>query len=181
MRKRKNSVQSIVATLVLALGVATASGQKSLLPPIQGTLGTNSPAVSNATTVNIHYHNSAAAQGVETVGPTMAGSTRPKAISTPRRASSNPDQLVRRAESGDRAAQLELAWLYENGRDFEKSDGLALYWFRKAAAQNEPEAMFSVGYYTYYGRYTRQDFSEAIRWFRRGADAGHAPSQPILA
>ncbi|APV48408.1 hypothetical protein BWI17_01115 [Betaproteobacteria bacterium GR16-43] len=70
--------------------------------------------------------------------------------------------------------------MYENGRDFDKNDAQAYYWFRRAAAQGDSEAMFSVGFYAYYGRWLRADFREAMSWFRRGAEAGHSSSQAYL-
>jgi hypothetical protein len=45
------------------------------------------------------------------------------------------------ARKGDTRAFLDLAWIFMNGRGVARNDRVAVYWLRKAAASNVPQAV----------------------------------------
>ena len=45
-----------------------------------------------------------------------------------------------------------------------------------AAEAGSPASQLHVGHHYYYGLGLDQDFSEAIRWYRRACDQGHPPA-----
>jgi TPR repeat protein len=48
---------------------------------------------------------------------------------------------------------------------------------RTKAGEGDPEAQFSLGFLYAQGMGVKQDFSEALNWFRKAADQGHAAAQ----
>ena len=49
------------------------------------------------------------------------------------------------AENGDPASQLNLGWMYRDGKGVPKDAERAAFWFRKAAEQGHVEAQFTLG------------------------------------
>jgi TPR repeat protein len=76
------------------------------------------------------------------------------------------------AESGMRDAVLAMGWFYLNGVGVEQDPELARRWYRKSARQGDSRAMFSLGQMAY----DEQDYVDALLWFGRVADKGHATS-----
>ncbi len=82
------------------------------------------------------------------------------------------------AERGRADAQEELAGLYFGRWDLERS----LHWFRKAAEQNRPEALYHLGRMHENGWGMRApDRAAAIDWYHAAAERGHAGSRVRLA
>jgi TPR repeat protein len=48
----------------------------------------------------------------------------------------------------------------------------ALEYFGQAAAANNADAMFSLGWIYQFGKGVEQDYLEAVRWYQKGAEAG---------
>jgi TPR repeat protein len=76
------------------------------------------------------------------------------------------------AESGLRDAVLAMGWFYLNGVGVEQDIQRAKRWYRKSARQGDPRAMFSLGQMAY----DQRDHADALVWFKRAADKGHAKS-----
>ena len=89
--------------------------------------------------------------------------------------------LLERARSGDPAAQVELADLYESGVGLRDSDAEAVAWYRKAADQGYLEAQYNLGVMLFLGRPSPADTASGIVWIRKAAEAGHAEAQYNLA
>ena len=91
--------------------------------------------------------------------------------------------LLKAAENGHPAAQLELAESYayfENGNwwiagvnDFAE----AAKWYRKAADQGDPMAQGMLGWLYATGRGVDKDLKTAVEWFRKAAEQGNAEAQ----
>ena len=62
-----------------------------------------------------------------------------------------------------------MGWLQHSGlgrpRDFKQ----AMEWYQKAASQNMPNAINSIGYMYEYGQGVAEDKNEAIKWYKRAA------------
>ena len=88
--------------------------------------------------------------------------------------------LLKAAENGHRAAQVELAesygyfengnWWITRGNDFAE----AAKWYRKAAEQGDPMALGMLGWLYATGRGVDKDLKTAVEWFRKGAAQGNA-------
>ena len=87
--------------------------------------------------------------------------------------------LLKAAENGHVAAQLELAeaygyfngkWWIAPGNDFAE----AAKWYRKAAEQGDPMGQGMLGWLYATGRGVEKDLKAAVEWFRKGAEQGNA-------
>lgn len=87
------------------------------------------------------------------------------------------DWLHKAAESGNVAAERELADCYAAGEGLELNDRLAGLWYRKAAEHGDPVAQHNLGYFCAEGRGVPKDSAEAIKWYRASAEKGCAPAQ----
>ena len=92
----------------------------------------------------------------------------------------NIDDLILLANAGDAAAQHELCNRYFFAHGTEKDDEKALYWCRKAAEQQYPDAMYALGCFYELGQIINEDKEEALRLFRKAAERGHEASQYSL-
>lgn len=76
---------------------------------------------------------------------------------------------LKAAEQGDADAQYNLGLCYENGIGIKKDYTQAVYWFKKAAVQEDYEVSFSakyaVGLCYEEGRGVKKDRSKAIEWY----------------
>jgi TPR repeat protein len=70
--------------------------------------------------------------------------------------------------------------MYYYGKGMTRDYHQALDWYRKAAAQGDAEAEYSVGYLYYHGDGVAQDYVEALRWYRKAADQDYAWAQDTL-
>src|SRR5215831_6735775 len=85
---------------------------------------------------------------------------------------SSPEDLVKRAQSGDAGAQFELGRAYEDGKGFLQDDDSAVIWFRKAAELGNAKAQSSLGAMYAVGRGVAKDNAEAVRWYKKAAKQG---------
>ena len=78
-------------------------------------------------------------------------------------------------EHGDLDAQIWLAeyYLYDNKE--------AVYWYRKAAEQNNSDAQNVLGNCYYNGKGVEKDYAEAVKWYRKSAEQGYHWGQYNLA
>ena len=67
-------------------------------------------------------------------------------------------------------SQLNLGTRYFAGEGVEKSISKAVYWFRKAAEQNDEKAQFLLARFYYAGQGVEKSISEAIYWARRSCN-----------
>ncbi|WP_421169132.1 tetratricopeptide repeat protein [Aeromonas dhakensis] len=77
--------------------------------------------------------------------------------------------LEKAAEQGNRDAQYQLGARYEQGKGVSKRPDLALRWYEKAAAQQQPEALLVLA--------RKAPPEEALSLYQRAANAGAAPAQ----
>jgi TPR repeat protein len=116
----------------------------------------------------------------------------------------NPREILEAAERGDAEAQNRLGWMYEQGDGVERNREEAEKWYRKASAQGNGEArerldellwlvehfrmanqgnacaQYALGkMYAYSGGHghLESDPVEAMKWYRKAAEAGHAHAQ----
>jgi len=82
------------------------------------------------------------------------------------------EELVKRAQSGEADAQLELGRAYEDGKGFPQDDDSAMIWIRKAAEQGNAKAQSSLGAMYAVGRGVAKDNVEAVRWYKKAAKQG---------
>jgi len=91
-----------------------------------------------------------------------------------------PDALLKKAEGGDAAAQLEVATKYMSGDGVEVDTARALDWLGKSAAGGNREAIFSLGMLYRNGKLVTQNAAEAVKWFGKAAELGDAYAQHAL-
>ena len=85
--------------------------------------------------------------------------------------------LREKAHAGDPAAQFKLGNLYFYGSDSVKSSPeLAVYWYKKAAAQGIPEAQFNYGLCLEEGFGTEKNMIEAIHYYDLSGEQGFVPA-----
>ena len=77
------------------------------------------------------------------------------------------------ADTGDAAAQCQLARAYRTGDGVTQSASEAARWFRKAADQGHPEAQFNLGVCYAKGFGVEQDLACAADWLQAAAEQGH--------
>ena len=81
-------------------------------------------------------------------------------------------ELTAAAEAGEAGAQYRLAVDHFLGTHPRASDGRALYWYRRAAAQGHVPAQLLLGQMYESGWGVAGDRAEAVRWYRRAAATG---------
>ncbi|MGY4028072.1 SEL1-like repeat protein [Aeromonas rivuli] len=80
--------------------------------------------------------------------------------------------LTASAKQGDRQAQYQLGQRYEQGVGVTKSQATADEWYRKAAAQQQPDALLILA--------RQADAKQATPLYQRAAEAGSAEAQRWL-
>lgn len=80
--------------------------------------------------------------------------------------------LQQQAESGDVAAMMALANIYDAGKLVIKNPFLAADWYQKAADAGNPSAMWRLGFCYHTGKGVKRDLDEAVRRYRSSAEAG---------
>jgi Sel1 repeat len=73
--------------------------------------------------------------------------------------------------------QLQLGWMYANGKGTPQSDTEAVKWYRKAAEQGYANAQFNLGCRYESGKGVEQSDTEAVKWYRKAAEQGYASAQ----
>jgi len=81
------------------------------------------------------------------------------------------ERHLRRARSGDAAAQDALGFDYEKGSDTYKDYTRAAYWYRKSAEQGNASAQYSLAKLYEEGNGVLQDKAEAEHWQRKAAES----------
>ena len=84
--------------------------------------------------------------------------------------------LTRQAQSGDAAAQSDLAYEYYQQGNHAK----AFEWFTKAAGQGHADAQYKLGVMYGLGKGVLQDYQKAVEWFTKAANQGDAWAQKNL-
>ena len=88
------------------------------------------------------------------------------------------------AEQGDADAQYNLADMYYVGQykypKVEKDDKQAIKWFRKAAEQNHPHALYRLGVLYHNGLGVEKDEKEAVKWYRKAAEHNLPEAQTAI-
>ena len=67
-------------------------------------------------------------------------------------------------------AQNLLGIFYLDGTGVQQNYSQALYWFEKAAIQNDPDAQYNLGRLYYEGKGVPQDYAQAHYWLKKAAD-----------
>lgn len=76
------------------------------------------------------------------------------------------------AQEGMHDAVLAMGWFYLNGVGVKADAQAAVHWYKKAARQGDPKAMYSLGEIAY----RSGDHAEALTWFKKAAGDGHQRS-----
>jgi hypothetical protein len=84
---------------------------------------------------------------------------------------------LRRAESGDAAAQARVGQSYREGRGVAQDFPRAVKWYRKAAEAGNADAQARLGYMYMAGLGVKKSDAEAAKWLRKAADQGSALGQ----
>ena len=72
------------------------------------------------------------------------------------------------AEQGNAYAQCQLSWCYSTGTGVERDDTQALFWAKKAAAQDYDHGCYIVGSFYARGRGgLEKDIKQAVYWLRK--------------
>lgn len=75
-------------------------------------------------------------------------------------------------------AQYELSQCYLNGDGTEEDETACLYWLKKAAEGNWPEAQLVLsGYYLGKDEPTEEDMTNGVKWVQKAANSGLAEAQ----
>jgi len=77
--------------------------------------------------------------------------------------------FARCAEMGDATCELNLGWLYEQGKGVGQNLASAVRWYRAAAEQNHPRAEENLGTMYQLGRGVAKNCKTAVEWYARGA------------
>jgi len=98
--------------------------------------------------------------------------------------SQNPTEAARwyrsAAERGDVHAQMQMAFMYENGHGVPEDGAQAIEWYRKAAAQGDRDAGFWIAYLYKDGHGTPKNMEEAVRWYKWAAEKGDSRAYASL-
>lgn len=82
-------------------------------------------------------------------------------------------QIRRKAEAGDPAAQRELGFRYQKGQGVAQDDKAALAWYRKSAKQGYDVAQNDLGYLFGNGIGAPKDLDKARYWYAKAAAQGN--------
>jgi TPR repeat protein len=88
--------------------------------------------------------------------------------------------MERAAQRGDAFAQLNLAAHLATGDEVERDHKRAVFWYRKAAAQKEPEAIYNLGLMQLFGEGLKADVERGMRMLERAARLGSPDAQQLL-
>ena len=89
--------------------------------------------------------------------------------------------LLPLANGGNALAQYRLGNLYFHGQGVPEDEKMAVFWWKKAAAQGSSEAMFQIASAFLFGIQAAKSVTdpdrEAATWYFQAASAGHAEAQ----
>ncbi len=92
----------------------------------------------------------------------------------------DPAELLKRAESGDAAAQWELGCWYKLGDRVGKDEKEAVKWWTKSAEQGFAKAQFLLGGCYERGKGVAKDEKEAVKWYTKSAEQGNEDAKVSL-
>ena len=75
---------------------------------------------------------------------------------------------------------IRLGMMYLEGDGIPKNAEEAVKWFRIAADQEFPAALYNLGLCYATGKGVKKNRSEAKKWFRKAAELGNASAQRAL-
>jgi hypothetical protein len=81
------------------------------------------------------------------------------------------------AEQGDIDRQIELGYMYYEGRGVSQDYSEAAKWFLMAAEQGEAKAQYNMGDMYKEGEGVPQDYDEAAKWYLKAAKQGYKDAQ----
>lgn len=84
------------------------------------------------------------------------------------------------AERGHNRAQYTLGWMYHNGYGLRIDDEKALAWWKKAAAQKDPDALFALGLLYEQGMGVSKDPGEAARLYVWALERGNDDAPGLI-
>jgi TPR repeat protein len=84
---------------------------------------------------------------------------------------------IKLAESGDPAAEHQMAQIHAVGDGVPKNEKEAVRWLERAAGHGDADAQYELGLALREGRGTLQDDERAFAWLQRAANVGNAPAQ----
>jgi TonB family protein len=79
-------------------------------------------------------------------------------------------ELIRKADSGDDKAELELSTFYFEGREVGKDDDRGMMYLRRAARHGFPKAQFLMGEHL---AQSEQDYPKAYMWYTIAKRSGY--------
>ncbi|MCY4192630.1 MAG: tetratricopeptide repeat protein [Rhodospirillaceae bacterium] len=90
------------------------------------------------------------------------------------------EELKRRAQQGDVAAQAMLGLRYKKGLGMPKNYAKAVHWYRKAAEQGHAKAQHNLGNMYYHGEGVPKDYVKAVYWYHKATEQSDARAQTKL-
>ena len=87
---------------------------------------------------------------------------------------------LKAANSGNRLAQYNLGWMYDEGEGVPEDNVKAIEWYQKAAEQGYADAQVNLGVMYDQGEGVPEDNVKAIEWFEKAAEQGDADAQHNL-
>lgn len=83
------------------------------------------------------------------------------------------------AEEGEAQAQTQLCWMYSRGIGVEQDYAQGFRWCEKAVAQNDPEALYSLGTYYLFGKGIEADIVKGGNLIERALKMGSASANKL--
>ena len=87
---------------------------------------------------------------------------------------------LKAAEQGNKAAQYELGRYYEEGIGVPADEDEAIRWYQKAGMENCLSALAEKNYDKGVEHYNKNEYAEAVKYFRRAAELGNRDAQNYL-
>jgi len=84
------------------------------------------------------------------------------------------------ADQQDSLGQIQMGYLFGNGRAVPQDFQQAMAWYQKSADQGDPRAEYQIGGLYYHGKGVPQNYGTAAEWYQRAADHGDSDSQNDL-
>jgi TPR repeat protein len=94
--------------------------------------------------------------------------------------STETEELLLNAQRGTAEDQYNLATRYERGIGVQQSYPEAVRWYRLAAMQDYPDALYKLCEMSERGQGLPQDYQEALRWCGLAANHGHGRAMFML-
>ena len=89
--------------------------------------------------------------------------------------------FIKSAQLGFAKAQYNIAEYYSQGIVSEKeSEGLAYYWYRKAALQDDPKAQKEMGFHYLMGHGVKQNYTYGLNWLNLSEKNGDPEAKSFM-